>query len=211
MKSPSMPPYTYRPGTTILHHLPGAFKLLGLLLISLAFFFSLPGILVAAAIIVAGSYAARIRPWELLRGYRPLLFMALVVLLVRSIRFTPFGFNPSGFQEGLIFGLGILLSFSAGSLLFSVTTMTELQDSLTTIERTLHRTGTCKFSLGISLMLGFLPRFFEAWEEAELAYRARAGKRGIPELILLIPLVTERMIEMAVETAYALESRGLLQ
>jgi energy-coupling factor transporter transmembrane protein EcfT len=181
---------------------------LGLLLISLAFFFSLPGILVAAAIIVAGCCAARIRPWELLRGCRPLLFMALVVLLFRSIRFTPFGFTPSGFQEGLIFGLGILLSFSAGSLLFSVTTMTELQDSLTTIERSLHRTGTC--SLGISLMLGFLPRFFEAWEEAELAYRARAGKRGIPELILLIPLVTERMIEMAAETAYALESRGLL-
>jgi biotin transport system permease protein len=66
-----------------------------------------------------------------------------------------------------------------------------------------------RFSLGLSLMLGFLPRFFEIWEDSDVAYRARAGKKGITSLVLLIPLVTERMIEMAAETAAALESRGL--
>jgi biotin transport system permease protein len=59
-------------------------------------------------------------------------------------------------------------------------------------------------------MLGFLPRFFEIWEEVNAAYQARAGKKGIPKMLLLIPLVTERMIEIAVETALALESRGVL-
>jgi energy-coupling factor transporter transmembrane protein EcfT len=103
--------------------------------------------------------------------------------------------------------------------------MTELKDSLGSAET---RIRTCWYgltakitgqpirtvsrnspvSLGISLMLNFLPRFFEVWEEAETAYRARSGKKGIPTLTLLIPLVTERMITLAVETAYAMESRG---
>jgi biotin transport system permease protein len=125
-----------------------------------------------------------------------------------------------------------MVSFSAGSLLFSVTTMAELRDSIGKAEIAIrsvplavfrkskkkwaialvHRMELDKlsrFSLGLSLMLGFLPRFFEIWEDSDVAYRARAGKKGITSLVLLIPLVTERMIEMAAETAAALESRGL--
>jgi biotin transport system permease protein len=59
-------------------------------------------------------------------------------------------------------------------------------------------------------MLGFLPRFFAVWESAELAYRARCGKRGLPRLIALVPLAMERMIISAGETAAALEARGCL-
>jgi biotin transport system permease protein len=66
-----------------------------------------------------------------------------------------------------------------------------------------------RLALGITLMLGFLPRFFEIWEDSESAYRARAGKNGVCKIVALIPLVTERMIELAVETAMALEARGL--
>jgi energy-coupling factor transporter transmembrane protein EcfT len=65
-----------------------------------------------------------------------------------------------------------------------------------------------RLSLGISLMLGFIPRFFAVWDTAELAYRARGGKPGAAQMALLLPLVIERMIEGAMETAAALESRG---
>jgi biotin transport system permease protein len=58
-------------------------------------------------------------------------------------------------------------------------------------------------------MLGFLPRFFEVWEAANLAFEARAGKRGLRRLVILAPLVIERMMEAAAETADALDSRGL--
>jgi energy-coupling factor transporter transmembrane protein EcfT len=58
-------------------------------------------------------------------------------------------------------------------------------------------------------MLGFLPRFFEIWEETNLACEARGAKRGIRRLLLVIPPVTERMIEKALDTAMALEARGL--
>jgi energy-coupling factor transporter transmembrane protein EcfT len=186
--------------------------------------------LLSTAILLAGAGSAKILPWDLFRGIKALVFMIGLVIILRSLRLDlPRSFVPAlylpGLWAGIRFGGGIMISFSAGALLFSVTTMMELRDSLGRAE-TLIRTCRYRFttkitgrpipplsrnspvSLGISLMLNFLPRFFEVWEEAEAAYRARAGKKGIPALILLIPLVTERMITMAVETAYAMESRG---
>ncbi|MDR1949309.1 MAG: energy-coupling factor transporter transmembrane protein EcfT [Spirochaetaceae bacterium] len=224
-------PWQYRPGNTLLHRLPGGLKLLTLLLFSAApFFFGPPALVLAGVFVVTGAVSAGIRPWELLRGSRPLAAVVLLTALIRSLDFSSRGspgFSKPGFAEALWFAGTILLSFSAGALLFSVTTMTELKDSLGKTETLLLRPlallpGASKnprfretarrpgrLSLGISLMLGFLPRFFQVWDGAKDAYTARAGKGGIPQLIVLIPLVTERMMEMASETAAALESRGL--
>jgi biotin transport system permease protein len=233
-------PYSYRPGNTPLHRVPGSVKLLGLLLFSVAgFIFGAPALAAATLLLIAGSLSARIRPWELLRGIRPLFIMLIAIVVFRSLGDTATAdswgalFDPAGFVEGLIFAWTILISFAAGALLFSVTTMRELRDSIGGIERAiirfpafmlkgiktswsqkaarrLERYGEqSRLSLGISLMLGFLPRFFEIWETAETAYRARCGKKGLPQLLTLVPLVTERMIEAAAHTAEALEGRGL--
>jgi len=64
------------------------------------------------------------------------------------------------------------------------------------------------FSLGITLMLGFIPRFFEMWDDANLACDSRSCKRGLRRLFLLLPLVTERMMEASANTALALEARN---
>jgi biotin transport system permease protein len=203
-------PYAYRPGNSILHRLPGGVKLLGLFLIStLAFVLGLPALAAGTLLVIAGSLAAGLGPWKLLRGSRPLLVMVLMVGLCRSI--SPEGAgktavfpNHEGAAASLLFGWSIILAFGAASLFFSVTTMTEIKDSL-------DRLHLKRLSLGISLMLGFLPRFFAVWENAELAYRARCGKKGLPQLLTLIPLVMERMIVSAGETAAALEGRGCLR
>ncbi|MDR1948203.1 MAG: energy-coupling factor transporter transmembrane protein EcfT [Spirochaetaceae bacterium] len=229
--SGSLSPYAYRPGHTILHRLPGTLKLLGVLAISGAAFFAGPAALGASSLLVAaGAILARIRPRELLGGSRPLMVMLLFLVIFRSLIFDPPGFSKPGCIEGLFFTWKILLSFSAGALLFSTTTMKELLDSLGLLERTLlrplvfvlgfgrspgiqkirRRLLRPRLSLGISLMLGFLPRFFEVWESANLAYRARGGKGGIRQLPALIPLAAERMIGIAAETARALEARGFL-
>ncbi|MDR2575467.1 MAG: energy-coupling factor transporter transmembrane protein EcfT [Treponema sp.] len=64
------------------------------------------------------------------------------------------------------------------------------------------------FSLGISLMLGFIPRFFEMWDDANLACDSRSCKRGLRRMFLLLPLVMERMMETSANTALAIEARG---
>ena len=59
-------------------------------------------------------------------------------------------------------------------------------------------------------MMGFLKRFFEIWEDTELAWKNRGGKNSLSKIIFLVPLVIDRMMEKAAETAEALESRGFL-
>jgi biotin transport system permease protein len=239
-----MTPYAYRIGASPLHRCPAGLKLLCLLAVSAGAFSSIPGLAAAAALVSAGALVAGIRPWELLRGARPVLLPAAFVTLARTFRFGAEGPRPgdagpalplapeaAGFAGGLHQGLCFIVSFAAGALLFSVTTTQELRDSLGRFETgaanmflalpRLFRGGPAGkgppskrrsfsgFSLGLSLMLGFLPRFFELWEAANLVFDARAGKRGFRRLLILVPLVIERMMETAGETAGALESRGL--
>jgi energy-coupling factor transporter transmembrane protein EcfT len=202
----------------MVHRLPGGIKLLGLILVSITLFF--PGWPQGAGglIILFGAICAKIRPWELLRGSAPLTGAGGAVVFLRSLRFNSgesglFTFSPAGFIQGLQFWAGLLLAFSAGSLLFSVTTMTELRDSLSKAEALFlgkkRKKNLSLLSLSLSLMLGFLPRFFAIWEDAEIAYSARAGKKGVPKIRTLLPFCIERMVETAVETAKALEARGI--
>jgi biotin transport system permease protein len=210
---------------------------------------SLPALAVAALILAAGALVAGIRPWELLRGGRPVLFLALMFLALRVLEFDrggafPFRVNAGGISGGLVQGLSMLISFAGGSLLFAVTTMKDLRNGLggsgtKTRSPKLHdgkrRARFCgaeggpdrrrrlriscpvsgppfplsRFGLALSLMLGFLPRFFEVWEETNMACEARCGGGGIRRLLRVIPPVTERMIEKALDTALALEGRGL--
>ncbi|MDR0709981.1 MAG: energy-coupling factor transporter transmembrane protein EcfT [Spirochaetaceae bacterium] len=222
-------PYSYRPGNTALHRLNPMLKLLSLLVITTTvFLFGFYALAGAAAFLAVCASTARIRPRELLRGIKPVLIMSLLVIVSRSVVFEPPWFSLSGYTEGLLFSGNMVICFAAGSLLFSVTTMTELQDSLEKLERfifgfpafLLRRSGRPvltraavklerpKLSFAIPLMLGFLPRFFEIWEAAHTAYTARSGKKGIRTALTLVPLVTGRMIETAAETAQAMESRG---
>jgi biotin transport system permease protein len=177
----------------------------------------------AAAALLAGSLFSGIRPWELLAGSRPLMVMLTAITVFKSVQISfPPSFDHNGLSGSLIFAGGILISFAGGALFFSVTTMTTIRRSLEKAElfvlrpfRKKRRHGTPAsnhgiLSLALALMLGFLPRFFELWEASELACRARFCRGGLGRTILVLPLVTERMIKMAAETAIALESRGLL-
>ena len=201
-------PFRYRAGKTVLHRVPAGLKLLAVMILSTAACFSLYGLAAAIALILTASIAARIPPWELLRGSRMLAVLSLCVMLL-NLR-TP--------VTGLITALRIFIPFAAAALLFAVTTMRELRLSLSALEIRLKKLfsgnraqprNTAFFSLGISLMLGFIPRFFELWETTNFACDARLCKRGLRRLFILVPLVTERMMEAAADTALALEARGL--
>ena len=194
-------PWAYRSGTTPLHRAPAPVKLAGLFAVTtLALVFSLPGIAAGAAVVCVSAGLARIAPWTLLRGARPVAVMALVTLVLRGARFFPPGFDAAALPAAAPFCLTLFLSFAAGSLLFSVTTVTELREGLRPV------LGS-RFSLALSLMLGYLPRFFAVWEAAGEAWRARGGKRGVRALFALLFPVLARMIALAGETAEALESR----
>jgi energy-coupling factor transporter transmembrane protein EcfT len=211
-----------------MHKLPAVVKLPGLLALSSAvFFFGVYALAAASLFLVFLSLLAEIRPWELLRGIRSLAAALFLVLFSRALRLNPLSLDPAEAAGAMVFIWGVVLSFSAGALLFSVTTMTELMESVTVLENALRgppvfflkkipalhglarRLERPWFGIAVALTLGFLPRFFEVWETALLAWRARAGKRGIRAMLVLVPLTVERMLEAASETAAAMEGRGL--
>jgi energy-coupling factor transporter transmembrane protein EcfT len=205
-------PYSYKTGNSFLHRLPAGIKLLGLLAGSAAAFVFFPfGVILSFFLILLASFSAKIPVRHLFQGSRFIFFMAITMILFRSVSWEPFGFTASGFYEGLEFALGLVAAFAACTLFFSVTTMSELRESLDALRPPVPALARAisRFSLGTTLMLGFLPRFFEVWESAETAYKARAGRNGTGKLVFLMTVVTERMIELAVETAIALETRGV--
>ena len=203
----------YRKGSSPLHRLPAGFKLAFLLLISLASF--IPGTEIQslimlgtiAAILAALSFAAGIGPIALLRGSGPLFFVIFWGFILQAVEFSPLKINPAGFPAAIIFSLRIAAAFSAGTLLFSVTTPCEIRKSLCRLE-TILRINKLNLSLYISLMLGFLPQFFEVWEDLRLAWKSRAGKKNLSFIVVLVPLAVEKMMRKAAETAIAMEARG---
>ena len=215
MKKSKTVPWSYKKGSSVLHKLPAGIKLLFLLGLSLAAFF--PGtetlsliILGCIALIVFSlSLIARIRPHSLLRGSGPLLLVILAVFLLRALEFSPIGLNFDGLLESLIFCVRIGTAFAAGSLLFAVTTSTEIRKSLSALEAFFHL-EKFKLSLSLSMMLGFIPALFQIWEDLDLAWKSRDGKKTLSCMATLVPLLIEKMMEKAVETAEAMESRGAL-
>ena len=221
-------PWSYRAETTPLHRCPAGIKLLLLLLLPASSVLGFPFAGGAALLILIGAISARLKITELLSGSKALVIILLVFSVLRAIHMdtgqsqsiiypAQFGLNLDFMQcildlpallSGLYFSAGILICFSAASLFFAVTTTTEIRKALAGIEYFLFRRQS-RLSLALALMLGFLPRFFECWENANLAARARCCKGSLKHVMVILPLVTERMIHTAAETAEALEARGL--
>jgi biotin transport system permease protein len=183
-----------------------------------AFLSDLKALPTLALIIIILSIAGGIKPWELLRGSRPLLVFTIFIFLFKALEWHPaleeepgrFALNPEGLKEGILFGLRVGICFSAGALFFALTTIGEVKKSLSRLESFL-RLERLRLGLAVSLMLMFLPRFFEKWEEVNLAWKSRGGGKSFRKLKVLIPLSIEKMMELAVDTAEALETRGAMQ
>ncbi|MCL2093091.1 MAG: energy-coupling factor transporter transmembrane protein EcfT [Treponema sp.] len=203
----ALSPWSYRSRSSPLHKAPAGLKLLALLALSLGAFVQNLLVLGGIILIILGlSLVARLGPRELLRGSRPLLVLSLGVLSLGALETRPLGLSIPGLIEGALFCLRLLAAYGAGSLLFAVTTTGELRRSLSRLEGAL---GLSKLRMGLhlALMLGFIPRFFQVWDELNLAWKARGGGRNIRRIFVLIPLAMEGMINKAAETAAALQSR----
>jgi len=225
----SLGTYAYRPGNTAIHRMGASVKFFILLAITVGSFFLGPvGLGLGALIVLLGALTCRLKPAFLFSGSGPLLVTSTFIFLLKAFRFTPPYFDSEGALQGLLYIVGIGVSFAGGALLFATTTSRDLRKTLMDLEKVLltplvwvlSKTSLPwakrwerslirpRLALSISLMLSFIPRIFEVWENTELAYRARLGKRGIRRYGTLILLVTERLMEAAGETALALEARA---
>jgi biotin transport system permease protein len=196
--------------------MPAGYKLAFLLLLSLVAFFPGPEwlsftVLVSAAFItVVLSFAAGTNPLALLRGSGPLFFVIFAVFVFQALEFSPPGIRAEGLKESVLFCVRIGTAFAAGALLFFVTTPGEIRKSLSRLE-TFLRVKKLKLSIYLPLMLGFIPMLFRLWEELNLAWKSRGGRNNLSRLVILTPLLAERMMLKAAEAAEAMEARAALQ
>jgi biotin transport system permease protein len=208
MRNDKSIPWSYRKGSSFLHRLPAGAKLIFFLSVSLASFFPHFAVLSCVLLCLAVlSFAAGMSPPALLRGGGTLFLMMLTLTVIRGAELSPPGFNFEALKLGFSFCVRIAAAFAAGSLFFSVTTSAQIRRSLSSFETFFHM-ERLNLSLSIALMLGFLPRFFVIWEDLNIAWKARGGKRNFARLPVLAAMTLERMMIHAAEAAAAMESRG---
>ncbi|GHV23627.1 hypothetical protein FACS189494_11710 [Spirochaetia bacterium] len=195
-------PFSYKSyRKTSLHRANAGVKLITLFVFcALALVRSIYTTAALSGLLIIASCFAKISPRQLFCGIVPLLIMLAAAAVYRAVGFVPLSFNTNELIQGVLFAYRVMLSFCAAQIFFSVTTITEVKNSL-------GRLGK-RFSLSVSLMLMFIPRFFRIWDAMLCAYRARAGKKGSREIFILLPLVLERLLQCASDTATALTARG---
>jgi len=168
---------------------------------------NIPGLGLMSLTLVLLARFGGIEGTKLLAGAKTILLTTTGIVLIGALDFNPLRFKFDILYEGLEFLWAIGISFASASLFFYTTKLTELRKAIESVEQGLFGNSHpyFRFSLLFTLTLGFIPRVFFEWSEAEDAWLARGGKRGLTMMVHLIPNVLERLIISAKETAHALE------
>lgn len=192
----------YLPGTSALHRAPAAGKLAGLAaaVVVLLALDGLPWLLVAA-VVVAGLYALAGVPWRVAGAQlRPLLWFALVVLLLQLV------------LAGWAVAVATVLTFTlAVALAALVTLTTRVSAMLDVAERglgPLRRVGVdpARVALVLALAIRGVPLIAGTVRTVREAQQARGITRN--PLVLLVPVLV-RVLRQADTLGEALAARGV--
>lgn len=192
----------YLPGDSMLHR-TGARRKMGLLLaggIAVSFTRNPWVLLVVIATQLALIATARIplrTPLRQLRTLAPLL----VILLIAHTWLD-------SWKAGLLVDLRIVTLVLAATVVTLTTRMSEMLDELETLLRPARYVGVdpARVALAISMAIRFVPRIAQQAQQVREAQRARGVERSLAAL--LVPLLI-KTLQMADQTAEALEARGL--
>lgn len=191
----------YSPGSSLLHRLPPAAKMLAMLLGATLLFLneSLP-ITVAATLGILALYpTAQLTLKQAFAQIRPLLIIFVLFFAVQW------------YFSGLELAAYVVLRLAALILLASLVTLTtqssDMIDTMTRGLRYLKPLGVnpAKVSLAISLALRFIPVLAQITREVREAQKTRGLERSV--IAVAMPLAI-RAIKMADEISDAIDSRG---
>ena len=191
----------YSPGTSLLHRLPPAAKMLAMLIGATLLFLneSLP-ITVAATIGILALYPiAQLTLKQAFAQIRPLLIIFVLFFAVQW------------YFSGIELATYVVLRLAALILLASLVTLTtkssDMIDTMTRGLRYLEPLGVnpAKVSLAISLALRFIPVLAQITREVREAQKTRGLERSV--IAVAMPMAI-RVIKMADEISDAIDSRG---
>ncbi|TCW60814.1 energy-coupling factor transporter transmembrane component T [Treponema sp. J25] len=208
--------FMFIPGRGFLYRIQAGWKLAGLLVLSVLSLrrdlLFLGGIDAVLLLLVCGS---RLKLRDLFAGTRGLFFTLGIILFVQSLRLQdnnaqpfPLEISYPALVEGLPLVIGVLTAYLGAAMVYTTTPLWEMRQVLETMEGRFFPSRRRWISLALAMVLAFIPRIFELWQETEAAYVARGGKRGIGELLVILPIILERLFQEGSERSAAMECRG---
>ncbi|WP_412552472.1 energy-coupling factor transporter transmembrane component T family protein [Shimia sp. MIT1388] len=191
----------YSPGTSLLHRLPPAAKMLAMLIGATLLFLneSLPITFAATLGILALYPIAQLTLKQAFAQIRPLLIIFVLFFAVQW------------YFSGIELATYVVLRLAALILLASLVTLTtkssDMIDTMTRGLRYLQPIGVnpAKVSLAISLALRFIPVLAQITREVREAQKTRGLERSV--IAVAMPMAI-RAIKMADEISDAIDSRG---
>ncbi|MCP9480507.1 energy-coupling factor transporter transmembrane protein EcfT [Shimia sp. CNT1-13L.2] len=191
----------YSPGTSLLHRMRPAPKMLALMIGATLLFLneSLPLTVAATVLVLALYFVAGLTLRQAWNQIRPLLWI-----------FALF-FALQWYFSGLILAAYVVLRLAALILLASLVTLTtrssDMIDTMTSGLRFLKPLGVnpAKVGLAISLALRFIPVLAQITQDVREAQKARGLERSVIAVAMPVAI---RTIKMADDISDAIESRG---
>jgi len=187
--------------TRFIYHIPPAFKLLLLMLVSLLLFFSpyLSVSFVSMGITFGLYLLAGLPLMVALRCLRPIWWLLLALFFV--------GFFTENWQQGLVVSVRLGTILLLANLVTITTPTAQMMESFERLFVVLKPFGVhpAKIALVLSLTLRFIPVLAQIIAEVREAQAARGLERSL--VGILIPVLI-RMLKMGEDVASAIEARG---
>jgi len=186
----------------------------------------LPGMGVAAAVVIGAVSASKV-PWRIaLRGIRAVLLILTITLAAHALRWNPatvslvrigpLAIDATGLLEGIFFVVRIVLLVVGTSLLTLTTSPVALTDGLERVMRPLSRLGfpAGEVAMMLTIALRFIPTTAQEAEKLIVAQTARGArfdeggplKRARAYAPVLVPLFVN-LFRRADDLATAMEAR----
>ena len=201
--------FRFRPGSSVLHRANASAKIVCALVLSVASFYAPP---VFSAIwfcvcIFLNAFLLRSSLKEIVSDLKPSFIYAILLIFATLIlNFSQcvssgevsaknvFRFNSTYIP----LMIGTAASLQTSSLLYRSTSVMQLKESFSKIERFIFRKDETPLSTTISLSLSFIPEVAKIWTRLENAWRARGGAESPKKIFVLVP----RFLHCALRRAF---------
>ena len=215
--------FQYRTGDSMLHRADPRIKTAAYLAFNVAIAAArLPGVGIAAAVLVAGYAVTGVSVAQPLRAGWPVMLLAFFVFISRSVSasgpdamsvmsFGPVQLYAAGLRSGGLFSVRLLAALYAAHLFVATTPVRALSQVVRWAVSPLFPEAAARLSAMIGLAVAFIPVFFQLTTDSTAALLARglSPLRSPFRYLRTFSVVTlHALLYRAVEISAALESRS---
>ena len=229
--------FSYKQGSSFLHHCPAWVKILLLPLISLSIFYLPPYFALALiALQTLVSFLLRFTVREQARDLKAVFYYAVFLIFVKIIGSLAAAISAESLaafelavfpqtiltfliseKETWLLLLKLFCIIQTASLIFKTSTSLQIREGLEAIELTVRKCLHLKplvdgrpnapVAQAVSLFICFIPQVSKNWQQAERAWKARGGRKSLRMFAVLLPVFFSVGMKQAYNSARAISIR----